>query len=104
MEFFWPQAQPVSWPAESGLGPPASVPSRSLPASPQRPTGFVLRSKVFSWLYCHIARKTAQIEMANRSMAPGIILSYAISADPGGGYSCDGWGSLLAVSDCCRLL
>jgi len=42
--------------------------------------------------------------MANRSMAPGIILSYAISADPGGGYSCDGWGSLLAASDCCRLL
>jgi hypothetical protein len=42
--------------------------------------------------------------MANCSMAAGITLSCAISAGQGGGYSCGGCGSLLAASDCCRLL
>jgi len=42
--------------------------------------------------------------MANRSLAAGITLIYAISAGQDGEYSCGDCGGLPAASDWCRLL
>src|ERR1041385_571767 len=103
MEIFWLQAQPVFLPAVSGSGPPLFALPR-FPAAPRRrPTWFLLRSKVFSWLYCHIALKTAQIAMANRLAQAGIPLTYAISVDKGVRCSCCDRGLLPSVSGDRRL-
>ena len=70
---------------------------------PQRPTWFLLRSKVFSWLYCHIALKMAQIGMANRSALDGITLGCAISQGKDARCSCRNRARLLVVLGDCRL-
>ena len=57
------------------MGPRMFALPRSPAVPPQRPIWFLLRSKVLSWLYCHIAPKTAQIRMAT-ALHKGASLSF----------------------------